>query len=128
MPSFGPKSKQNLSTCEVEIQDVLNEAIKYYDFSCIDGHRDMETQNTYFNRGVSQVRWPNSRHNTYPSEAVDVVPYPGGFDNDDSEFYKMATFILAAASKLGVRLDWGGHWKNFKDLAHFELDRDVDNG
>ena len=121
MPSFGPRSQKNLNTCEEEIQDVLNEAIKHYDFSVIDGHRDMETQNRYFNEGVSTLRWPNSRHNTYPSRAVDVIPYPGGFENDDEEFYKMATHILSAASKLGVRLRWGGHWKNFKDMPHFEL-------
>ena len=121
MPSFGTRSKQHLNTCEVELQDVLNEAIKYFDFSIIDGHRDMETQNKYFNDGVSKVRWPNSKHNSYPSRAFDVVPYPGGFENEDGAFYEMATYILAAASKLGVRLRWGGHWTNFKDLAHFEL-------
>lgn len=123
MPSFGTKSKQRLSTCEVELQDVLNEAIKHFDFSVIDGHRDMETQNRYFNEGVSKVRWPNSNHNTYPSRAVDVVPYPVDWD-DHAAFYVMATHILAASTKLGVRLRWGGHWKNFKDFPHFELMED----
>lgn len=121
MPSFSAKSKQKLETCEQEIQDVLNEAIKHYDFSVIDGYRNMERQNQYFNEGVSKVRWPNSRHNTYPSGAVDIIPYPGGFDNNDEEFDRMATYILSACSRLGVRMDWGGHWENFKDMAHFEL-------
>ena len=121
MPHFGTKSKQHLNTVEAELQDVLCEAIKYYDFSIIDGHRDMETQNRYFNEGVSKVRWPHSRHNSYPAKAVDVVPYPGGFENSPAEFDRMATFILSAASALGVRVRWGGHWKNFPDYAHFEL-------
>jgi len=121
MPSFGERSRSKLETCEQEIQDVLNEAIKHYDFSVIDGHRDMERQNLYFNDGKSQVRWPNSRHNSYPSQAVDIVPYPGGFDNPNSEFDRMATYVLSAAAKLGVELEWGGHWKNFKDYAHFQL-------
>ena len=121
MPTFGRRSKENLATCEQEIQDVLNEAIKHYDFSVIDGHRDMATQNKYFNEGVSKVRWPNSKHNSYPSRAVDIIPYPDGFDADNSEFDRMATYILSACSRLGVRMDWGGHWKNFKDYPHFEL-------
>lgn len=121
MPSFGERSRSKLETCEQEIQDVLNEAIKHYDFSVIDGHRDMERQNLYFNDGKSQVRWPNSRHNSYPSQAVDIIPYPGGFDNPNSEFDRMATYVLSAAAKLGVELEWGGHWKNFKDYAHFQL-------
>ena len=121
MPQFGQRSRQNLETCDQEIQDVLNEAIKHFDFSVIDGYRNMERQNTYFNEGVSKLRWPHSRHNTYPSRAVDIVPYPGGFDNDDEVFDRMATYVLSAACDVGVRLDWGGHWKNFKDYAHFEL-------
>src|SRR5210317_1886230 len=112
MPSFGRTSREKLATVEPELQEVLNEAIKRYDFSVIDGHRDMERQNLYFNDGVSKVRWPNSKHNSYPSKAVDIVPYPGGFDNDTSEFDRMATFVLSAASRLGVRLEWGGHWTN----------------
>lgn len=121
MPSFGPTSRRHLETLDPELQDVLNEAINHYDFSIIDGHRDMERQNHYFHEGASKVRWPNSRHNTFPSQAVDVVPYPGGFDNPNSEFDRMATYILSAASRLGVPLDWGGHWKSFPDYAHFEL-------
>ena len=121
MPQFGQRSKKHLNTLEPELQEVMLEAIKRYDFSIIDGHRDMETQNLYFNEGKSQLRWPNSRHNSYPSRAVDIVPYPGGFDNPNSEFDRMATFVLGAASRLGVRLEWGGHWTRFPDYAHFEL-------
>lgn len=124
MPSFGKRSTEKLHTLDMDLQEVLNEAIKHFDFSIIDGHRDMETQNKYFNDGVSQVRWPNSKHNTYPSRAVDIVPYPGGFENPNEVFDRMATHIFAAANDLGVRLDWGGHWKNFKDYPHFELTDD----
>lgn len=121
MPTFGQQSRQNLASCERDLQDVLNEAIKHFDFSVIDGHRDMERQNTYFNEGTSKVRWPNSKHNHYPSRAVDIIPYPDGFDADNAVFDRMATYVLSAAADLGVRLDWGGHWKTFKDYAHFEL-------
>jgi len=122
MPSFGLQSKKHRHSCHPALKEVLDEAINHFDFSVIDGHRDKETQDRYFDEGVSKVKWPRSKHNTYPSRAFDVVPYPGGFENEDEAFYEMATYILSAASHLGVRLRWGGHWKNFKDLAHFELE------
>lgn len=121
MPRFGTQSKKKRDECHPDLIEVLDEAIKHYDFSVIDGHRDMERQNTYFNEGVSLVRWPNSKHNLYPSHAFDVIPYPDGFDAPNSEFDRMATYILSASSKLGIRLEWGGHWKTIQDYAHFEL-------
>ena len=121
MPHFGTNSKKHRDTCHPDLQKVLNEAIKHFDFSCIWGHRSQAQQDRIFEDGFSQVQWPNSKHNPYPSRAFDVVPYPGGYQNSDETFYLMATHILAAASLHGVRLKWGGHWKNFKDLAHFEL-------
>ena len=103
------------------LQEVLIEAIKHYDFTILWGHRGMEEQNKAFNEGNSKLRWPLSKHNANPSKAFDVVPYPKLFESSTEEFYLMATFILAAASKVGVPIKWGGHWKTFKDLAHFEL-------
>jgi len=121
MPSFGTNSKRHRDTCHPDLQKVLNEAIKHYDFSVIWGHRGQAEQDRAFNEGNSKVQWPNSKHNHQPSKAFDVVPYPGGLQNPDEEFYVLATHILGAASQCGVRLRWGGHWTSFKDLAHFEL-------
>jgi peptidoglycan L-alanyl-D-glutamate endopeptidase CwlK len=121
MPSFGANSKRHLKTLHPDLKEVLNEAIKHFDFSIVWGFRGEEAQTRAYLEGNSLVEWPNSRHNSQPAEAVDVVPWPGGFDNDDETFYKMATYILRAASLRGVRLSWGGHWTSLKDLAHFEL-------
>lgn len=121
MPSFGTKSLEHRATCHPDLQRVLDEAIKHFDFSVIWGHRSKEHQDRAFEDGYSKVKWPNSKHNATPSRAFDVIPYPGGFSNSDEVFTEMATHILGAASKCGVRLRWGGHWRTFKDLAHFEL-------
>ena len=125
MPTFGTNSKKHLDTCHPDLQKVLNEAIKHTDFSCIWGHRGKEAQDKAFNEGNSKVKWPDSWHNKTPSRAVDVIPYPGGFSNDDAAFYFLATHILRAANLHGVDLHWGGHWRTFKDLAHFELKDDT---
>jgi len=121
VPSFGRASRARLDTCDTKIQDVLGEAIKDFDFSVICGTRGKEKQNKAYESGHSQLQWPNSKHNSTPSKAVDIVPWPGGFDNDDATFYKMATYIYKAANTLGVQITWGGHW-TFKDLAHFQLE------
>jgi len=112
----------------MELQEVLNEAIKHFDFSIVWGHRGMEDQNEAFRSGNSKLRWPLSKHNALPSRAVDIVPYPNGYDASYAEFYELATYVLGAASALGVPLRWGGHWKNYtgrgendRDWAHYEI-------
>jgi len=127
VPKLGATSKQRRDTCAVTIQDVLNEAIKHVDFAVMCGHRTESAQNTAFVTKRSRAVWPLSRHNTRPSEAVDIVPWPTQYD-DLAKFYELATYMYAAADKLGVSLEWGGHWKNYtgkghndRDWAHWEL-------
>ena len=121
MPRFGTASLSKVDECEESLQRVLHEAIKHYDFSCIWGYRDRETQNTMFENGASELRFPFSKHNRKPSRAFDVIPYPRGFNASDQDFYELATYIMSAAIKGGVNLRWGGHWASLEDLAHFEL-------
>lgn len=127
MPSFGSKSRVRRDTCHLECKEVLDEAIKYVDFSIIWGHRGMEEQNTAYTEGKSRNRWPTSKHNASPANAFDIVPYPEGYEASYERFYEMATYILAAASRRGIGIRWGGHWKNYtgqgdndRDWAHFE--------
>jgi peptidoglycan L-alanyl-D-glutamate endopeptidase CwlK len=128
MPKFGKTSKQRLAECHQDIQKVLLEAIKYTDFSVICGFRDKDAQDKAYAAGKSQVKWPNGKHNCYPSVAVDVAPYPIGW-NDTSRFYYLAGVIMTIAKQMEVKLRWGGDWdgdgifkdERFPDLGHFEL-------
>jgi len=128
MPSFSRKSNEIVNTCTAGSQAILREAIKHFDFSVIWGHRGEDDQNEAFDAGASRNRWPTSKHNKYPSRAFDIVPYPEGYGADYGRFYEMATYIYAAASKLGIPIEWGGHWisytgkgHNDRDWAHFNL-------
>lgn len=120
MPRFSILSEIRLSGCHPELQRVMREAIKYTDFSVVCGHRNEADQNRAYAEGFSKLRWPNSRHNTNPSEAVDVIPYPTGY-KDANEFYHLAGVIESTAARLGVPLTWGGRWTSFVDLPHWEL-------
>jgi hypothetical protein len=127
VPQFGTNSKKARNSCDQDLQDILNDTVEHFDCTVVWGHRDMEQQNKAFNEGNSKNRWPTSKHNSYPSRAFDLVPYPEGYDASYEKFYEMATYVFAAASARGVRIRWGGHWKNYtgkgpndRDWAHFE--------
>ena len=128
MPKFGNKSKQRLSTCHDDLQKVFNEVIKYVDCSVLEGHRDERRQEKLYAEGKTKVHYPMGRHNTKPSRAVDVVPYPVDW-NDRERFHLFSGFVLGLARGMGITLRWGGDWNmnfevddnRFDDFPHFEL-------
>ena len=73
MPRFGKTSKRRLATCHEDLQEILNEVIKYFDCSVLCGHRGEADQNKAYESGHSKVKWPNGRHNKKPSIAVDIL-------------------------------------------------------
>lgn len=122
MYSFGKSSKRRLATLHPDLQRVLNGAIKIYNFSIICGHRGKKAQNEAFEDDKSTKRWPDSRHNSLPSEAVDIAPWPIDWNNVE-EFFYMAGIVMTVAERLGVELEWGGRFKSIKDCPHFQLKR-----
>lgn len=134
MPYFSIQSMQRLDTCHPDLIRLMNEVIKHLDIVIVGGHRDKDMQNYYYSIGRSKVQYPDSKHNHYPSFAIDVAPYspkhPGGIDwQDTASFYYMAGFIKGAAKLLEIGIRWGGDWdrdndlhdQKFNDLPHFEL-------
>ena len=128
MAKFGRRSRENLSTCHEDLQKVFNEVIKHVDCSILEGHRDERTQDRYYEEGKTKVRYPMGRHNSKPSRAVDVVPYPVDWD-DRERFHLFGGFVLGMARGMGITLRWGGDWNmnfevdenRFDDFPHFEL-------
>jgi peptidoglycan LD-endopeptidase CwlK len=128
MPKFGRNSLRELSTCHPQIQEVLNKAILYMDFSVLQGSRGERDQTIAFRSGLSEVPWPESKHNKLPSEGVDIAIYPLDW-KDELAFAKLAGRILQIADEMQVTLRWGGDWdrddksndQRFMDLGHFEL-------
>jgi peptidoglycan L-alanyl-D-glutamate endopeptidase CwlK len=128
MPEFGSRSREHLKTLHPSLQRILVKAIEIIDFSILEGFRDEEKQNEAFREGKSKLQYPQSKHNTYPSQAVDVAPYP--IDWQDSErFTLLAGILKGIAHTMSIKLRWGGDWNSnnitkdqtFDDLPHFEL-------
>jgi peptidoglycan LD-endopeptidase CwlK len=127
MPQFSKTSVKRLLTCHPSLQDILTEAIKETDFTIVCGFRNQEDQTRAFKGGQSKLRWPMSKHNKQPSQAVDIAPYPIDW-NDHDRFIELAKIILRIAKDKRINIRWGGDWDNnpdtpnrFSDLPHFEL-------
>jgi len=128
MPKFGDRSLKNLNEAHPDLVRLFQEVVKHIDCSVIEGHRPKDEQDKAFHGGKSKVKWPNSKHNSTPSMAVDVCPYPIDW-KDTKRFYQFGGFVVATAKQMGIDLRWGGDWdgdgefddQSFHDLPHFEL-------
>lgn len=141
MPAFGETSKERLITCHPDLIRLFERVVREFDCTVLCGKREKKEQDAAFNAKPqkSKTPWPKSKHNTTPSSAVDVVPYPvvwpdkykriSTFTKDVARFYLFAGYVKGVADEMGIKLRWGGDWKgtwdiwenSFDDLPHFEL-------
>lgn len=125
MPTFGAVSRRNLSTCHPDLVEIAEAAIERIDFQVREGHRGKHLQDMYFRQGKSKVQYPNGNHNTWPSLALDFVPWP--FDDtarawsEEGRFQAVFDALNKEAAKRGIKLSWGGTWKSLHDIPHVEL-------
>lgn len=122
MPTFSKASEERLATCHPDLVRVAHSAIKRVDFTVLCGHRGKADQEKCFAEKRSKLCWPKSRHNSLPSEAMDLAPFPIDW-NDTKRFKTLAMVVLEEAARLGVKLVWGGDFTTIVDMPHFELDR-----
>tara|TARA_R100001530_G_scaffold40861_2_gene31399 strand:+ start:435 stop:833 length:399 start_codon:yes stop_codon:yes gene_type:complete len=130
MPRFGKRSKARLKGVDAKLQNVLNEVVKYFDITVIEGLRSQERQNELVAQGKSKTKF--GKH--VQGKAVDIAPYPIDWDSRD-DFHYLGGFVLGIAASQGVNVRWGGDWNgsslkesarttkdnNFDDLVHFEI-------
>jgi len=128
MPKFGTTSQERLYSCHSDLIRLFEAVVVRFDCTVLEGHRGKEKQDNYYKGGKSKVQWPDGKHNSYPSEAVDVVPYPVDWQ-DRERFHYFGGFVLGMATAMGIKIRWGGDWdmdtqvkdNKFDDLPHFEL-------
>lgn len=119
MPRFSERSLQRLATCDERLQALLHEAILENDFSVLCGHRGKTAQNLAVRKGRSKSPWPKSRHNSTPSQAVDVAPYPIDWQNLE-RFKDLGALVQAKAKEMGIQVTWGGDWG--WDWGHYQIE------
>ncbi len=132
MANFGYSSLKQRDTLHPDLRMVLDEAIKYYNFTIVCGYRNKIDQNKAFQDKTSKLQYPNSKHNKIPSLAADLTPYPFDPKNDWKDlarFARMMGHIEAAAKRLGISIRLGMDFdqdgstidESFKDFPHVEL-------
>jgi len=117
---FSEKSKERLQSCHSDLQKLFFDVIQMADCAILCGHRDEADQAAACAKGNSNTPWPTSKHNSCPSLAVDVAPYPIDW-NDIQRFKDFATLVKERASALGIAIRWGGDFRTLADYDHFEL-------
>jgi peptidoglycan L-alanyl-D-glutamate endopeptidase CwlK len=124
MPKFGKKSLERLEELHPDLQLLMNELIKEMDVTILCGYRGKDEQNSAFINGKSRLQFPRSKHNTTPSQAVDIAPISPktkGIDwNDIALFLEMCSKVEKLADTLNIKIRLGRDF-SFKDYVHFEL-------
>ena len=134
MYKFGKSSEDRLASVHPDLVRVCRRMLGYgiLDATVVQGRRSKEDQDRAFKEGKSKLKYPQSKHNSDPSDAIDIAPFINGKISWNTQHcLVLAGLMLAAASELGVKVRWGGNWdrdgepvtdQTFNDLVHFELD------
>ena len=114
------KNTERLAGVHADLARVIRVAAGKLDFDLIivEGMRTLAKQREYVAKGASQTL--KSRHLT--GHAVDIAPYIAGEVRWDWPLYrKIAVVVKQTAKDLGIKIEWGGDWKDFKDGPHWQL-------
>ena len=137
MNKFSQRSLSSLKGIHPDLVKVMTESVKYspIDFTITDGLRTTAQQQALYAKGrtvpgtrVTNADGIRSKSNHQAKSdgygyAVDLYAYHSGKVqvNDDKSLKTIAAHIKSVASKLGIKIEWGGNWKSIIDYPHFEL-------
>ncbi len=68
---------------------------------------------------LKEMYLKDGKHNSYPSKAFDIAfkKADGSLDWSPNNFKNFAAIV----KKTSPLVEWGGDWKSFKDLPHFQV-------
>lgn len=143
MAEYSKSSKDKLGTAHEDLQTLFNEVIKHFDCTIVYGHRTPEKQNELYQQGRTLpgkiVTFKDgynklSKHNYYPSLAVDAVPFPIDWSDEERITYFAGVVIgiakmLKQQGKIKNDIVWGADWdsdtfikdESFVDKPHFQI-------
>lgn len=124
---LGASSLKELDTCHPKIGRLMREVdrrvskrrVQKFDIKAVCGHRGEVAQEQAFRDGNSDKHWPDSRHNTLPSTALDLTPFPELW-SDPELLMLVIGYVLAVADELDIELEVGALWHK-RDRPHIQL-------
>jgi len=126
MFTFSERSKDRREAVDprlIEISDLAIQITKVdFGIPSDGGVRTAARQSELYLSGVSKADGVLRKSKHQSGMALDVYAYVDGKASWEHEHLSMvACSMLQAASLLGYKLMWGGHWPNFVDTPHFQL-------
>lgn len=117
--NYSKLSLKRIAECEEPLQRIALELIKEMDVTVLCGHRGKAEQDEAFRTKRSKLKWPKSKHNSTPSRAIDIAPWPISWSNLH-KFEEMCDRIAAIAKRLKIPIRQGRDF-SFHDYPHTEL-------
>jgi peptidoglycan L-alanyl-D-glutamate endopeptidase CwlK len=128
MKELSQRSLSNLGTCAADLQRLFMEVSKTVSCIVLCGFRHEPIQTDLYNKGLSEKKFPDSKHNVFPSLAVDVIPYDEQTQVPSRERLNFfGGYVLGIASQLGMKINWGPYLIYYDEAdvhspySHFEL-------
>lgn len=137
MFKFSKSSEKKLQYLHSNLQKFFRELIKIspYDFSITQGVRTAEEQNKLYQQGRTTPGKLVTNCDGYKLKSNHQIKSDGlGYAGDiavlvnnkitwEEKYYKEVA-ISARILMQKYNIEWGGDWRNFKDLPHFEYKGD----
>lgn len=124
---FSQRSLNNLKGVHPSMIKLMKAAIvdAPVDFVITEGVRTLQRQKELYKQGKSKCDGviKKSNHQVKPDGygyAVDLYPLPIDYKNK-MPYKILAGHIKKIAKNLGINIVWGGDWKTFIDMPHYEL-------
>ena len=126
MFKLGNNSIKNLTGVDGRLIEIADLAITIspidFGIPSTGGLRSESDQAQLFKDGVSKADGVNNKSYHQSGKAVDLYAYVDGKASwDKAHLTIIATSMLQAAAQLGYPLKWGGLWKSWQDMPHYEI-------
>jgi len=126
--SLSERSKENLKGVDLDLLKVVNRAIQItkvdFGIPATGGLRTAKQQQALFEKGKTKLDGINYRSEHQKGRAVDFFAYKHHRATwDEDQIRRVALAFYAAASELGIPIEWGGWWK-INDMVHIQLPED----
>lgn len=133
MNKFGERSREELETAHTKLQQIAAIVLQLKDHSVLKGHRTEQEQNAAFYAMPqrTKLKFPDGKHNGYPSLALDVQSYPVPHTTEqalrEEQLYLLGLYVGVGAG-MGITIRTGADWdrdgeisdNGFDDFFHVE--------
>lgn len=120
---WGKTSLDRLVTCDKRLQDLADMMLarSEFDLTITCGYRTKEEQEDAYQKGTSRAKFGQSKHNVFPSKAIDIIPVKVNWDSNDWKWAYMCALAYDCAMELGIKIKCGFFFKSIKDCPHIEI-------